>query len=545
MPQLLRSISIMTTRRVIKPRSRNGCITCKIRHVKCDEAKPYCAQCQSSGRTCDGYDNVSQTQLRQRIAERHQPLNRNNLNADQRLVLRQETRTERRYVDFFNTRTSHAFSGFYDSKLWSYLIPQFGEHEPSVRHAMTAIGAIHERLELSAGEETGDAVARREGSSAPTERFVLEEYNKSIQALVKSLSAQTRGGDIDLTLTACCLFICLEMLRGNRKEALDHIESGLRIIYNHEHSTPPGSAWTSELYEQIRDLFLRLNLQASFMSRPLMPLNIDSMDTKLGKPFVDWSEARSHLDQLMTKALLFIRTVGITREERPQALEAELEAEREQILMGMLPWRLSHDKLLHKLGAKIQQSDLCASLLLRIYYHISLMWVGVVLDRDENGYDRYITDFESAVCHAEEIIRLTSPSPNPTTATTTEDARTKQASCVFSLEGEIIGPMYFVALRCRHPSLRRRAIDTLCHYSKREGFWDARVYANVAKFVVKVEESQCSEPPTSEKDISTLARVYEELQPKDFKTNPVQVLLYMKPEGVDGPWDISNCMIDW
>ncbi|RDW87155.1 Zn(II)2Cys6 transcription factor [Aspergillus mulundensis] len=533
------------TRRLTKPRSRNGCITCKIRHVKCDETKPYCTQCQSSGRKCDGYDNVSQTQLRQRITERHQPLNRNVLSADHRLILRQESPTERRYVDFFNTRTSHAFSGFYDSKLWSYLIPQFGEYEPSVRHAITAIGAIHERVELSAAEEAGDAVVLREGGSAPTERFVLEEYNKSIQTLVKSLSAQSRGGNIDLTLTACCLFICLEMLRGNRKEALDHIEAGLRIIYKHEQSTPPGSAWTSELYQQLRDLFLRLNLQAAFMSRLLMPLSMDSLDTRPGQTFMNWPEARSQLDQLMTKALLYIRTVGIMREKRPPALEAELEAEQEQILIEILSWRSSHDKLLHKLGPNIQQSDLCASLLLRVYYYIALMWVRVVLNRDEHGYDRYTVDFESAVCYAEEIIRLTSLCPDSTAATTTDSAKTKQAKSVFSLEGEIIGPMYFTAVRCRNPSLRRRAINTLLHYSKREGFWDARIYANVAKLVVEVEESQCSEPPTSEKDISSLARVYEEVQPKDFKPNPVQVLLYMKPEGVDGPWKMRSYMVEW
>lgn len=36
------------------PRSRNGCTTCRLRRVKCDEAKPICAQCVMAQRHCAG-----------------------------------------------------------------------------------------------------------------------------------------------------------------------------------------------------------------------------------------------------------------------------------------------------------------------------------------------------------------------------------------------------------------------------------------------------------------------------------------------------------
>ncbi|CBF82745.1 hypothetical protein AN3420.2 [Aspergillus nidulans FGSC A4] len=508
----------------------------RIRHVKCDEVKPFCNQCQKSGRKCDGYDNASQTQLRARIAERQKPLNRDTLGADHRLVLRQGTRTERRYIDFFYTRTSHAFAGFYDSKLWSYLIPQFAEHEPSVRHAMTAIGALHERFQLSA--VAGSAVLTVNGS-APTEQFVLEEYNKSIQTLVKSLTAHSQGGSINLALTTCCLFICLEMLRENRKEALDHIEAGLRIIHKHEQLTSIGSGCTSELYQQLRDLFLRLNLQASFMGRLLVPINVDSPGTRNGHIFTDLTEARSHLDRLMTKALRFIRSVGILREERPPVVQAQFEAERDQICEELLSWRWSHDKLLDRHGLEIQQSDLRASLLLRIYYQAALLWVCVALDRDENGHDNFTADFESLISNAEEILRLSSPTRGA------EKARVKDAESAFSLEGGIIAPMYYAAVRCRNPFLRRRALNILFQHSKREGMWNARLCAQVTKVVVEVEESQCPEPPTSEKDIGPLARVYEVVQLKEIKANPTQAVLYMKPEGVNGPWKTRSIMVAW
>lgn len=37
------------------PKVKSGCITCKIRKIKCDEEKPSCRRCTSTGRTCDGY----------------------------------------------------------------------------------------------------------------------------------------------------------------------------------------------------------------------------------------------------------------------------------------------------------------------------------------------------------------------------------------------------------------------------------------------------------------------------------------------------------
>lgn len=35
-----------------RTRSRNGCITCRTRHIKCDETKPVCFNCQRSNRNC-------------------------------------------------------------------------------------------------------------------------------------------------------------------------------------------------------------------------------------------------------------------------------------------------------------------------------------------------------------------------------------------------------------------------------------------------------------------------------------------------------------
>lgn len=394
---------------------------------------------------------------------------------------------------------------------------------------MTAIGAIHSRLQIT------DAASKSE-DTGPTERFVLEEYNKSIQGLVKSLSA-AKGESVDLTLTSCCLFVCLEILRFNRRAALDHIEAGLRIIYKHEQTS--AGAWTSELYQQLRDLFIRLNLQASFMGGTLVPLKLYSSETvQSGLAFNDMIEARNQLDQAITRGLLFIRSVGIMREAREPAFQLELEIEQEKVHRELLAWRQSHDKLLHKLGPKIQQSELCASLLQRTYYYTALIWSLVVLDRSEDSYDSFTAEFETVVSHIEQLLQI-----NPSFGNSKTHTGASQPS--FSLEGGIIAPAYFAACRCRHPSVRRRAQNILFNYSNREGMWNARLYAAVAKLVTEIEESQCAVPPTSESDIGPTARVYEEVQMREENDNPMHVMVYTKPDGVDGLWEMTNFMVEW
>ncbi|OAP59489.1 hypothetical protein AYL99_06787 [Fonsecaea erecta] len=42
-------------KRTHHPKVVTGCVTCKRRHVKCDETKPHCLRCKRGGRQCDGY----------------------------------------------------------------------------------------------------------------------------------------------------------------------------------------------------------------------------------------------------------------------------------------------------------------------------------------------------------------------------------------------------------------------------------------------------------------------------------------------------------
>lgn len=51
--------ALLHKRRVIKRRTRTGCLTCRKRRIKCDERKPYCFNCERSRKVCLGYQDSS------------------------------------------------------------------------------------------------------------------------------------------------------------------------------------------------------------------------------------------------------------------------------------------------------------------------------------------------------------------------------------------------------------------------------------------------------------------------------------------------------
>ncbi|OGM50822.1 C6 zinc finger domain protein [Aspergillus bombycis] len=514
-----------TQRRSSGTRSRTGCITCKLRHVKCDETKPMCLRCQESGHKCEGYDNASQSQLRRRVKAIQNMSRRPLLSGDHRIVLRPETREERRWADFFHAQTVVAFSGFFDSMLWSYLIPQISEGEPTIRHAMVAIGAIHARYQIAADPTVAD--------HAFTDQFVLQQYNKAIRHLIDRMST-VDSQNWELTLATCCLFICLEILRGKKAEALDHIDAGLKMLYQHEQrwGTPDRN---TELYRELHQLLSRFNLEASFMGRLLCPLNFPSQDVPTANlTLSSLSHARNYLDSLMNKGLAFIRSVGLDRKPRDSQRQQRLELEQRKLCSEFDTWLVSLNKLIQRMGPWIQQSDQRASLNLKIYHHTSLIWVKTVLARDENVFDLYVSDFDAVVSYAGRVIQLTGEI----------DKRTNNQS-KFCLDGQVIGPLYYAATKCRSPAIRRRAIDLLIRYGKIEGMWDAKRYAAVANLVMEVEESACLEVIESELDVDRHARVYECLQPEVMESNPCQVLLLFKPDGVDGDFQQRMELVHW
>lgn len=170
--------------------------------MKCDEAKPACQKCTSTGRKCDGYiiKGVSSS----------------NLATNQGLVLLQGLSTcisgsaeERRGFGYFLNNTAPELSGYYDSSFWERLLPQVSMADPALRHAVIGIGSLHEAF----------ANNRLDYSPDNTERsFAIKQYTKALGHLRRSLAAEIQQPLA--TLMSCILFVCFDSFRGHFASAM-------------------------------------------------------------------------------------------------------------------------------------------------------------------------------------------------------------------------------------------------------------------------------------------------------------------------------------
>ena len=110
---------------------------------------------------------------------------------------------ERRCFDFFIKRTASQLAGFWDSDFWGCSILRATFHQPAIRHAILALGSLHERFEAGDRSVVNPVWDNREGG------FALKQYNQAIQQLIKP----TTGGQqaVDVCLIACIIFACFEV----------------------------------------------------------------------------------------------------------------------------------------------------------------------------------------------------------------------------------------------------------------------------------------------------------------------------------------------
>jgi hypothetical protein len=114
---------------------------------------------------------------------------------------------ERRSFEFFCQRTVPELSGAFDNdEFWQRLLLQATHHEPAIRHAAVAVGALHERFENSVDANLTFKLNEKKTQDA----FALQQYSKAIKALLGPQEVQGKQA-ADVPLMTCVLFIYFEV----------------------------------------------------------------------------------------------------------------------------------------------------------------------------------------------------------------------------------------------------------------------------------------------------------------------------------------------
>ncbi|KAI1469962.1 uncharacterized protein F4812DRAFT_457358 [Daldinia caldariorum] len=236
----LTTTTTVKRKRASKPKVRTGCITW-IRRVKCDETKPACTRCTSTGRKCDGYEGMPPPRPKKPAAAaslppssssaspdpqqlisatapfpspavfggadgylaRRQDLARNSFAAACRgnsalQVLRplaadiQGTEEERAYFHRFR-RAAEAGLALHASRLgtsfWRRLVPQVGRSDAAIRHALIALGAAYESMQWQQSQQERHNQTQNQSYQTTTTTTTMK-----LQQRVPRTSPSPRGG---------------------------------------------------------------------------------------------------------------------------------------------------------------------------------------------------------------------------------------------------------------------------------------------------------------------------------------------------------------
>ena len=452
----------------------------RVRHVKCDEQKPVCSRCLKSGRQCDGYSIDGRRPKKDPLQIVHwQP---NTLALHRISVDVAGNKEERRAFHFFRENSAADFPGFFESSFWGQLVLQASHAEPSIRHALIALGSLHETVQ----QEEWTLLKRRRACDS----FALQQCNKAIGHLNQNIRSNGQRSK-EMLLMSCAIFICFESLQGNYESALSHMQGGLRIFrdWQAEASKPrrPGTASSSRHHQsvdsEIVQMFSRLNAQTLlFPDTHLFPTDFVKQDVRLiidsvPGAFTTLKEARDCLDNCMSYKLQASAAVYFNRQgsENNSGLGQPQGPTNEHLLPQ---WSAAFHAFVEKAGPSPRPRDLQGVMLLKIQYKCAKILLSVGLPPRETAFDDFGALFESIISLATSVIHRSG------------SYGISERTGHFSFETGLIPPLYFVATRCRDPWIRRQALSLLSSTPRQESIWNSEMLTKIAERLILIEEER-------------------------------------------------------
>ncbi|KAH6678738.1 hypothetical protein B0J14DRAFT_583376 [Halenospora varia] len=255
-----------------KSKVKTGCLTCKKRHMKCDETKPACTKCTSTGRICDGYVPPPKNRRRKVVHDAPKPKTTSRsptLSPDsitdqvlpQLSLLPDCTRQELRSIDHFTKVTTKHLTPWYKANFWDQHVLKVIYSESSVRHAIIAISVIQEHMSYICAGIVDDSRLEQTVTQS-RKRFGLHNYNRSVGLLAQSIGDRGHAAE-EIALINCIIFVVFNCMCGDVKTALAHLDSGGKVLDRWKDGQAGNTESQGDLKKDLSTVFLALGLEST------------------------------------------------------------------------------------------------------------------------------------------------------------------------------------------------------------------------------------------------------------------------------------------
>ncbi|KAM0274864.1 hypothetical protein ACHAQH_007789 [Verticillium albo-atrum] len=448
------------------------------------------------------------------------------------------------------------------AKLWRITMPQLARNNNTLRHAGIAIGAL--------------AMSHNYEPLSPTSALTTlsPHYQHAVANYCRALRLQGQaspGTILQDTLFLSVLFICFEIIRGDRQSALQHINHGLAVLFatvsghngDMSHLAPNPKAFLADLV----DTFANLANQARTVldgrigsGLPLPALNKGLEEN--GQTFEAFTLLLMHLPQSTAS----IETCPVEFRDMYEAEEYWIATQRQGALKAPQTMQVVYDsgllqseddeevdRIIVNLLAHPQLASVCGELrrITTIWdnafepLYRRLMLAGTA---DQDSYLRalHLRLMYLIVSSMTNLPKLgdhrTAEALTPicremnslleTILRTLHKGFTSPAHRV-SLDGGITWQLSLVALYCRDPLVREDAIRIMERYPRREGLWDTRIFVAVAERNRMIEKMNAMHGTPDEQWVRLWRREFI------FEDAGNRILMrYMYWDEARGAWDL-------
>ncbi|KAL1890736.1 hypothetical protein Sste5346_008061 [Sporothrix stenoceras] len=519
-----------------------------VRKVKCDETRPACLRCKSTGRTCDGFDplqsngSTNGNSNGQPVALTHRPSGRMSMSSSSASLspsLSMHRISPSSYGDplearsllYFTERTIGQFQAFFPDDFWNSHVLQFALSQDCIRHALVSLSAHHERYSrpragVPAISSTTDVGNANIGRADAERAFAIKQHNLAIQSL---LACGDPSKALHVHLVSCLIFICIEALQGELRSAIRLFKHGLSMIDELNRRTgilgetiggSKGPTNPPPVTEVTTDTSANTSASTSASS--------SSTSSPLPSPSPPTPTTPSFSDSIVNAVVAFLNrfavqvallagdidpdvSIGVMAGASskptlsPQTRFHSLLEARESIL------NLAIHVISGSPGALFGDGFLESGVLM-------LSWWTAAFDRmvDERGpslskrgiallelHKRYLAAhlklpnpsnsderWDNHVAEFLELVSWAERALEPDVPTPgAPNPAAKIGLPTFHMDLGVIPVMFSTVLRCRDPEVRRRALAVLRNHRLQEGIWDSSLTLRAAERIVMLEES--------------------------------------------------------
>ncbi|KAK4214321.1 hypothetical protein QBC37DRAFT_421412 [Rhypophila decipiens] len=432
--------------RASKPKVRTGCKTCKIRHLKCDEAKPACRQCSKVRMVCDGYDHHRSPSS----GESPSPVP--SLSPSRTKYSTHDIP----YLDFFRYQLIDDFAGSSCTDFWSRVVLCEAMTSDSVRHITLAIAALSKAI-----SESPSDINKPSPLSPWTEKSVINTTHAvALRHYVKALSLfqhQHLNNGIQsprAVLIMTLLLITFELFFQNEKAVLSTYDQKRKKeddLSDIEHMLPFLSitgGWTPFLKTQQANLSI---WDTSPLAENVPLLHHYSTPMQLQ---TSWGRFFLRATAFTGQALM-----AIVQPHHDGETLRRWEDQQETYLAQLVQWRAVIGSALT--NHLLQQQQTTALQVMRL--HCQMLEIGVLccLDKTDMLWDAYDSAFDVLVGDCL-TLALTSRKSNKT-----------KLYGKWTMQMGILSTLGPAIAKCRNHDIRMRALEMARRMPWREGAWDA------------------------------------------------------------------------